>query len=397
LATSIKLNSCKIILAMRALLTFFFLSQIQALKLLTTEDQDPAPGVDQDWEWEADLTFAYKPLQGKCLDAGGATPDKTDGSHYAGGKLLKKDCTENLVGKADFATYCKASKKEKLFEVLDAWIKILVDAKTFSKMPHYIAKLCAMDVLNDATNTQTPKSFDIKMDDGTYNIFKEAATKGKGEAGIFCYTTVGMMWAKNDPKVKNMDGEEFEIMATGTFALVSFKKLATQTTALEILSTIDRAGTRCGATYIQNITLLGQWVEDIGVPQIQVRAEASVPKGSALQVNFDGSWKSAAQRWSYSAVKEATNRKFVLNLDEIEIFVTIDSHRIHETGVKTKRFANFLNVNLNGISRLAGFSVGGLLGRDSHTEAAQIPEGCESSALLVQDAPRGLSQIVIGV
>jgi hypothetical protein len=52
-------------------------------------------------------------------------------------------------------------------------------------------------------------------------------------------------------------------------------------------------------------------------------------------------------------------------------------------------------VNLNGVSKLAGFSVGGLLGRDSHTEAAQIPEGCESSALLVQAAPQGLSQITI--
>merc|ERR1719156_102628 len=135
-------------------------------------------------------------------------------------------------------------------------------------------------------------------------MYSENAVKGKEAELTFCYTTAGITWAKNDPKVKNMDGEEFEIMATGTFSLLSLKARS-QRTVFEASATIDRAGTRCGATYIQNITLSGQWVEDIGVQHIQVMAAAFVSKAKALQVNFDGEWKPAASHWSYDAVQAA--------------------------------------------------------------------------------------------
>jgi hypothetical protein len=148
---------------------------------------------------------------------------------------------------------------------------------------------------------------------------------------------------------------------------------------------------------VQNITLKGQWVEELGVPQIEVRAQAGVPKSNALQANFDGTWKPAAEHHSYSVVQEVTKRKLHLNLHEIKIFVSVDSHRIHEQGIKTKRFANFLNVNLKGASKLSGFLIGGLLGRDSHTAAAQSPEGCESTSLLNTDESTALSNIAIEV
>jgi hypothetical protein len=277
---------------------------INALKLLTNDDGN------EDWEWEADIQFSFKPFSGICQDGSGNI-DKTASSDAGYGKsndLSELVCDEAVAGKKDFDAYCVGTltlSDKKFHTIVAEWKKALAKAKEFKKCPHYYAKLATLsnqEMVKEKKTSNLVKSFDVKMDDGAYNFYKEAATKGKATADTFCYSEAGVMWAKNDPKVKNMDGEEFEIMATGTFALVSFKKLTTQTIALEVLSTIDRAGTRCGATYIQNITLQGQWVEDIGVPQIQVRAEASVPKGSALQVSFDGSWKSAAQQLSYSVV-----------------------------------------------------------------------------------------------
>merc|ERR550537_309139 len=116
--------------------------------------------------------------------------------------------------------------------------------------------------------------------------------------------------------VQNIRGEKFEIMATGTFSLLSLSTDSRQP-VLEASATIDRAGTRCGATYIQNLTLSGQWVEDIGVPRIQVKAEAAVAKAKALQIKFDDQWQSTTTPKSslsgcffkepcYAAVQEST-------------------------------------------------------------------------------------------
>lgn len=222
----------------------------------------------------------------------------------------------------------------------------------------------------------------------TCEFYTSECTEGTAAPYFWTYNGKStIMWAKNDPKVKNINGEEFEIMATGTFSLVSLKKKDTQQTALEVLSTVDRAGTRCGATYISNVTLKGEWVQELDVPQIEIRAEPAVPKRQALQINLYGSWKPANSHEISASVHEATAKKFVLKLHRVTVSVTIDSHRIHEQGVKTKRYANFLNVNIGGISTLSGLSIGGLLGRDSHKDAAAIPEGCESTNLLgsVQD------------
>merc|ERR1719240_237902 len=184
-----------------------------------------------------------------------------------------------------------------------------------------------------------------------------------------------------------MDGQEFEIMATGTFSLLTIKKPKSET-LFEASTFIDRAGTRCGATYIQNMTLSGQWVEDVGVPSIRIKAEPAVPKLQALQLNFGGEWQSAASKSlkmlksSYDAVQEASAKKIVLKLSTLTVSVSVDSHAIREAGTKTKRYANFLNVNFGGISSLVGLSVGGLLGRDSHEDAVELPQGCESTRLL---------------
>jgi len=304
------------------------------------------------------------------------------------GKFCNSACEGSAADKAKFCT----SKTDKYDNHMDAWGKTYKETKLC--VPG-IAKLISMANLNAKCKSGPITSFTLKADDCTVpgGYIGTGATKDTltPAAGFFCYTAAGIAWAKNDPIIKNMDGEKFEILSTGTFMLLSLRVRESQKTNLEVLSTIDRAGTRCGATYIQNITLQGTWVEEEGVPQIQVRAKPAVPKSEALQVNFDGTWQPANSHWSYNSVEKVSKTQFTLNLKGVKTFVTVDSHRIHEAGVKTKRFANFLNVNFDGIFRFPGMTVRGLLGRDSHADAAQLPAECASSTLLLSTDDKMLS------
>jgi len=418
---------------------FTVLTSTYSLKLLVNDDYVE----DDDEAWESDIEFSYKPYKGKCVKTDGTiTATHKNGAPYewpacggfnddAGaykGCLSKyqcnpgftaaeqnKYCTFPAIPKAGSGTTFAATKDSKFWEITKGLVQTASDPLDpklkwkLSKFVHYVAKLASMsNLLITATNSgsnyqqQKVESFDLKKDMTAVVFYKNIADDG--EAGTanthLCYSKIGMAWAKNDPKVKNINGEEFEIMASGTFSLLSLK--TSQKTVLEAAATIDRAGTRCGATYIQNLTLSGQWVEDIGVASIQVKAEAAVPKAKALQVNLAGEWQPATSvvSWAletspfvYAAVYGADAKKIVFKLNNVKVLATVDSHRIYEAGVKTRRFANFLNVNFEGISRLSGLSVGGLLGRDSHDEAAQLPDGCESQKLLSEEEKVMLSSV----
>merc|ERR1719333_2112959 len=214
--------------------------------------------------------------------------------------------------------------------------------KTPKSCAHGYAKLISMANSHGHANCKADgkpvTSFHFKMDadcSGIQAFIGTGAVSTDAAEGYFCYTLAGIAWAKNDPIVKNMDGEQFEILSTGTFMLLSLQGKQSEKANLEVLSTIDRADTRCGATYIQNITLQGEWVEEEGVPQIQVRAKPAVPKSEALQINFDGSWQPANSHWSYNSVEKASNTQFNLNLKGVKTLVSVDSHRIHEAGIKT--------------------------------------------------------------
>jgi len=417
------------------LLLFSFTSRhVIGLKLLVTEDVVE----DDDDTWESDISFSYKPYKGKCTKGSGdsmVTADITKETYPSenqpggpnavaplgtatgcytsnAGRLSKWHCHDGS-GPAYSSTkevekYCKSSatgwpSDGKDFGDVQEGVRTMAAHLKWkpSKYIHYLAKLATMNnkfmktLVNTAgagatkfnqhyvCSTKYVKAFDLKPSDyaveAKFYIVEATGGTKTGDPEYYCYSEAGIAWAKNDPVVKNMDGEEFEIMATGTFSLLSLKE--SSRTVFEASAAIDRAGTRCGATYIQNLTLSGQWVEDIGVASIQAKAEAAVPKVQALQINFAGEWQSAASKFSYAAVKKADAKKIIIQLNKLEVLVSVDSHRIHEAGIKTTRFANFLNVNFQGISKLSGFSVGGLLGRDSHDEATQLPDGCGSEAL----------------
>jgi len=407
-----------------------------SLKLLVNDDYVE----DDDEAWESDIQFSYKPLAGKCdigapmytrATAPGYTPGIPANEYYRNtakcitlsdsappgtGCMTKLTCADF----PDAAKYCtfpaitdtglSASRRQpattassKLDDVMwgmQQFSKNTVPEWKLSKFAHYVAKLASMG------NTKIPEdhknerieSFDIKKTKSRARFYRGAATAVTANEDYLCYTKIMMAWAKNDPKVKNIDGEEFEIMATGTFSLLSLKASSTQKAVFTASATVDRAGTRCGATYIQNLTLSGQWVEDTGVASIEIKAEAAVPKNKALRVNFAGEWQPATSKLSYAAVQKADGKEIILQLNKLKVLASVDSHRIHEQRVKTKRFANFLNVNFEGISTLSGISVNGLLGRDAHAYATQLPDGCESeklAAFIATDKKAMLSSVKI--
>jgi len=347
---------------------------------------------DDDEVWESNIEFAVKPFKGKCTA-------KTDGA--AGGPMRAQTLTTQPCAAPESGTtaevkkYCDkpAGQAGQQFAVQSASVLVKLKAayvssatadkwiyKKSAKYAHYVAKILSMQ--NKESSSSAVLSFDLKPADGAYAYYQDNAAGGtyavSADAGYLCYSKASMTWAKNDPVVKNMNGEEFEIMATGIFSLLTIKETEAQT-LFEAAATIDRAGTRCGATYIQNITLSGQWVQDIGVPQIEVKAEAAVPKADALQVNFNGEWQSTKSHLSSSAIQKADAKKIVLKLSNLLVTVSVDSHRIHEGGKRTARFANFLNVNFGNMSGMSGLFMGGLLGKDSHEAAVELPEGCESN------------------
>merc|ERR1719161_3063532 len=389
-------------------LFIFAPAQMSALKLLTSESALAGESVleDDDEEWESDIEFSFKPFTGKCKTgtAGtGAIEPTSGGGKYAGsGEMTTQHCAAADQKAADFAKYCTNAPNKAgangFKAILLLWETYLKKEEKFAKCPHYVAKLASMGNKKLDPALQM-KSFDIDMTTCATVFYKENAesgtTKHNANADLTyrCYTFAGITWAKNDPKVRNMDGEEFEIMATGTFSMLKLETSSLRT-ELEVMATIDRAGTRCGATYIQNISLTGQWVEDVGVPRIQIKAAAVLPKAKALQVKFDKEWQHADSQWPYAAVQKASPRRFTLKLHKVTVMVSVDSHRIHENGVKTHRFANFLNVNFAGIGSLSNLSVRGLLGSDPHGAVETIPEGCGSTNLKSSEEDTSMFSIV---
>lgn len=194
-----------------------------------------------------------------------------------------------------------------------------------------------------------------------------------------------MAKAFNDPRVVNLAGETFDIMAVGTMSMLRASTTA-GVSALSIAATVDRAGTRCGATYIQNISIEGTWVQEkFGSSKLEVRATAAVPKPESLQVSLDGeTWKRPVEMNSWQSYGETVTvrpQRLQLQIKKIILDVGADSHRVVEVGTKTRRFANFLNLNIKGADSLtaAGLRISGLLSGDNHDEITKLPSGCETS------------------
>jgi len=197
----------------------------------------------------------------------------------------------------------------------------------------------------------------------------------------------GFGGASGDPKATNLAGQKFEILAMGTFQLLSISHESSLETKFTLDATIDRAGEMCGATYIKNISMTGSWIQETdGLNAIKVRAAADMPKQHALQVSLGSAeWKDLKElnEMSIPIIKKASAGKLEFLIHDVTVETKIDSHRVRVNGVKTKKFANFLNVNVKGLkeAQQEGVHLGGLLAYDDHEFAAEIPDGCKTGKL----------------
>jgi len=187
--------------------------------------------------------------------------------------------------------------------------------------------------------------------------------------------------AHGDPKATNLRGEKFDILAMGTFSLLSVSSKVSAEKKLSLDATIDRAGEMCGATYIKNVTMTGSWITDeTHLSAVQINAVAGAAKSRALQIALDDSWYAAKDvKGASTIIKKATSKEIDFSIGGVKIQVLIDAHRIRAGGVKTEKFANFLNVNVKGLNEVknSGVHLGGLLAYDDHEFAAQTPNECK--------------------
>lgn len=187
--------------------------------------------------------------------------------------------------------------------------------------------------------------------------------------------------AHGDPKVSNLHGERFEILQLGTFSLLTVSE-GVPARRLSLDATIDRAGEMCGATYIKNLTMTGSWMQT----SVRVRAASEVVKLKALEVAFGGDdWIKAPVAHKQSPqVTRADKKNIHFDVHGVQIKVSIDAHRIRKNGIKTNSFANFLNVNVDGLHkvRATGANLGGLLAYDDHSFAMTEPDECKKGNLM---------------
>lgn len=188
-----------------------------------------------------------------------------------------------------------------------------------------------------------------------------------------------------DPKVSNLRGEKFEILAMGTFSLLSITGKNSLETRLSLDATVDRAGEMCGATYIKNATMSGSWVNEVAkVKDVRVQAVPDTPKSRSLQVAFDEHWYGASKVKDLNPIIAKSTHRFVeFSLKDVSIKVSIDAHRVRQNGKKTSQYANFLNVDVKGVQNVDadGVRLGGLLGYDDHNFATQVPNDCKRGNL----------------
>lgn len=206
-----------------------------------------------------------------------------------------------------------------------------------------------------------------------------------------------------DPHVTNIKGESFDILQAGTFPILSLlsKKSnptnATKSPLLHVDVSITRTSHECGEAYIENATLFGAWVTDMGYDTVQVRA-----KPSFIEAAIDGNWQVASNITS-AGFKSPSPRVLKLKIQGVTVKIDILNYfdkkgseyqaRVHELGW------SFLNMKFQGLQGIAfnkGVNIRGLLGYDDYTAAATPPEGCKGSSLLEGAAsPSFLSSVSV--
>lgn len=179
-----------------------------------------------------------------------------------------------------------------------------------------------------------------------------------------------------DPHVTTLEGKKFDILQVGTFPLLEVTRNAIALLAIHI--TIGRTQKGCSATYINNVTVAGEWLGQQH-SNMQMQVVHYVPKEEALQVRINDVWHPAANLKDFlgstSVVTKATPSLVVLDVHGVKIRISVGANT---RARDADRGYNFLNVQTIGLASLDAQQVhlGGILGHDDYAHLAQAPVDC---------------------
>jgi len=210
--------------------------------------------------------------------------------------------------------------------------------------------------------------------------------------------------ASGDPHVTNYKGDKFDILKTGTVPLIKISD--ENTVLLEVKGLIQRFGTAattaCVSTFFTEITFDGAWVNN---KLVTVRATGSENKFSMI---VDG--QPATLPYGHNTTTKSKKQVVLDGRGEklpFETFVPSyisdenDPHQIRFDGHGDNRGISmhikersremsmnrgFLNFFMNGLSKVKGKKIGGLLGDDDHSKWSAIDENCEHRKANLKDS-----------
>lgn len=187
--------------------------------------------------------------------------------------------------------------------------------------------------------------------------------------------------ANGDPHVVTIFGAKFNILQVGTVSLLKVAETGLGLVSLAVHAAVDRVKSatavqhHCSATYIQNISMTGQWLGDQNA-QLEVRVVHWVPKAEALEVRFgqDSEWRPIQH------AKEKLDTVTAANAGQLNIVlhgVTFNM-RLGLNRRGQDQGYNFLNLNVRGLGNLGrDVRLSGLLAGDDYSEVAKSPGDCK--------------------
>jgi len=143
--------------------------------------------------------------------------------------------------------------------------------------------------------------------------------------------------ATGDPHLQNVYGEKFDLMQSGEHILIQIPRKLSEQTLLRVDAEAQRMGGQCADIYFQ-------WL------------------------NITGAWANAKQLGGFHYHAQDFN-------DKPPHWAHFGNVQLKVARGHTQEGITYLNLYVKGLAH-AGFTVGGLLGDDDHTEAATSPEGC---------------------
>jgi len=229
-------------------------------------------------------------------------------------------------------------------------------------------------MVNFLTRTDRPLTAAIHFELGT-DTWGGGATKSF-LMGAACATGLG-----GDQHITNVKGESFDILQSGTFSILSlFPKtfgVVSRNPLLHVSVNIVRIDDACSEAYIQNMTLKGSWVTEMGHNLIQIRGNIGF-----VEVKFNDTW-SPASSISSTSVNSSSSKLLHIKVNEVTMMIDILNYNKannYDAQSNVRKLGwSFLNIRFNGIKRLnmgEYVDVQGLIGNEDYHAAAEPPEGC---------------------